>query len=109
MRPLLPVDDILVDGTLEAAIYPRVSGGAQEDGYSLDTQQAAMLVKARELGWRVRRSNIFRETHTGMSSIGIPALDQPRRSVCGPRAGAPIESLGPRFTQPSRRTCWLAV
>src|SRR5579859_44392 len=81
MRALLPVDDLLVDGTLEAAIYPRVSGGAQEDGYSLDTQQAAMLAKARELGWRVRRANIFRETHTGEDLFERPVLTRLRQRV----------------------------
>jgi site-specific DNA recombinase len=67
--------------TLEAAIYPRVSGGAQEDGYSLDTQQAAMLARARELGWRVRRANIFRETHTGEDLFERPVLTRLRQSV----------------------------
>jgi site-specific DNA recombinase len=81
MQTLPPANDIIVDGGLEAAIYPRVSGGAQEDGYSLDTQQAAMLVKARELGWRVRRSNIFQETHTGEDLFERPVLTRLRQKV----------------------------
>src|SRR5947209_2893234 len=81
MSTLPPADDTLVEGTFEAAIYPRVSGGAQEDGYSLDTQQAAMLAKARELGWRVRRSNIFRETHTGEDLFERPVLTRLRQKI----------------------------
>ena len=81
MSTLPPADDTVVDGTREAAIYPRVSGGAQEDGYSLDTQQAAMLARARELGWRVRRGNIFRETHTGEDLFERPVLTRLRQKV----------------------------
>src|SRR6266498_820962 len=74
-------DELLVDGRIEAAIYPRVSTVAQEAGYSLQTQEAAMLDKARELGWRVRRSNIFREVFTGEALFERPVLTALRAKV----------------------------
>lgn len=73
--------DILVEGDLEAAIYPRVSSAAQEDGYSLESQQRAMLVKACELGWRVRRKHVFVETHTGEDLFERPRLTELRAMV----------------------------
>src|SRR5438876_1097871 len=73
--------DVLVDGHIEAAIYPRVSSAAQEAGYSLQTQEAAMLEKARELGWRVRRANVFREIFTGEALFERPKLTQLRAKV----------------------------
>jgi site-specific DNA recombinase len=81
MNTLPTANDVLVDGELEAAIYPRVSSAAQEEGYSIESQQAAMLAKARELGWRIRRSNVFRETFTGEDLFERPQLTQLRASI----------------------------
>jgi DNA invertase Pin-like site-specific DNA recombinase len=72
---------ILVPGDVEAAIYPRVSSPSQVDGYSLDTQQQAMLDKAQQLGWRVRVGNVYRETFTGEALFERPLLTQLRQAI----------------------------
>lgn len=76
-----PPDGILVDGSLEAATYARVSSATQAEGYSLDTQVAGELQRAGELGWRVREVNVIRETHTGEELFERPELTRLRQKV----------------------------
>src|SRR6266566_766650 len=71
-------DDVLVEGHVDGALYARVSSEVQEEGHSLDTQVTAMLATAQELGWRIRRNHVFRETHGGESVFDRPALTRLR-------------------------------
>jgi DNA invertase Pin-like site-specific DNA recombinase len=74
-------DDILVDGAVEGALYPRVSDPKQLDGYSIETQLDAMLVRAHELRWRIRKRHVFTETHTFEDLFERPALTRLRQAI----------------------------
>jgi site-specific DNA recombinase len=61
---------------MKAAVYTRVSTDDQkEEGTSLDSQLAACLEKAGELGYEVPEGNIFRETFSGLK------IDRPQLSL----------------------------
>src|SRR5215207_728407 len=66
--------------TTRAAIYCRVSTSAQEeDGTSLDTQEARCRAYAQERGWQVVA--VERETHTGADLFGRPRLAAVRQAL----------------------------
>ena len=65
---------------MDAAIYVRVSTAAQEeDGTSLDTQEAACRRYATERGWSVDDAHVYREQFSGYTRER-PLLSQ----VCVP-------------------------
>lgn len=67
--------------TPRVAIYCRVSGRRQEqDGTSLDTQEAACRAKAEAEGWTLVEAPT-RETHTGTELLQRPGLDRLRGMV----------------------------
>ena len=68
----------------------------QQDGHSLDTQVAVMLARAQELGWRIRREHVFRETFSGEEIFERPALTRLRGAV----ASGEVE--GVTFYHPDR-------
>jgi DNA invertase Pin-like site-specific DNA recombinase len=49
-----------------AAIYVRVSTGAQEEGSSLQSQEAACRSFAAERGYDVDEAHVYAEVHTGV-------------------------------------------
>ena len=62
-----------------AAIYCRVSSAGQEDGSSLDTQEAACRAYAAEHGWTVEA--VYREVHTGAALFDRPQMSALREAV----------------------------
>jgi site-specific DNA recombinase len=68
-----------VVGTQRCAIYIRVSSAGQEDGYSLETQEARCRSHADELGLTVVA--VFRDVHTGAEWRERPGLTQLREAV----------------------------
>lgn len=66
---------------MRAAIYSRVSSRQQEDGTSLETQEARCRLYARERGFTVTEPHVFRETYTGELLWERPALTQLREAV----------------------------
>ncbi len=62
-----------------AAIYPRVSGTKQEEGYSLETQDEACRRYAAERGYDV--TAVYREVHTGIELWERPQLTAHSRPV----------------------------
>src|SRR5438270_2265936 len=72
--------DLTTDAT-EAALYLRVSSGAQEDGYSLDEQLKDGLAKAASLGWHVLPENVHRETYSGEDIFERPELTRLRQKI----------------------------
>src|SRR5262245_57876329 len=68
-----------------AALYPRVSTkGQEEDGTSLDSQEAACRAYAVQHGYAVDERHIYREVHTGAELWERPQLTALREAV---RAG----------------------
>ena len=66
---------------VRAAIYVRVSSSAQEqDGSSLETQEAACRRYAAERGYVVDETDVYREVHTGTELWERPALQRLRRA-----------------------------
>lgn len=64
-----------------AAIYCRVSTERQEqEGTSLDTQKAANLIKAQELGYQIPESNILIEAYSG-ADTDRPQLNKLRAMI----------------------------
>jgi site-specific DNA recombinase len=61
------------------AIYIRVSSGGQEDGYSLETQDARCRAHAEALGLSVLE--VFQDVHTGAEWRERPGLTQLRQAV----------------------------
>jgi DNA invertase Pin-like site-specific DNA recombinase len=99
-------DDVVVAGNIEGALYARVSSGMQEDGHSPDTQVAAMLATAQELGWRIRRNHVFREIHGGESVFDRPALTRLRRAAASGELGAVVFHHPDRF---ARSPVWIEL
>jgi site-specific DNA recombinase len=64
-----------------AAIYVRVSTLKQEDGASLQTQEAACRAKLVELGIDSGLALLFRETHTGIELWERPELTRLRAAI----------------------------
>jgi site-specific DNA recombinase len=67
-----------------AAVYPRVSSKLQEDNYSIDTQLAACMKHATDLGYEVDPRHVYREIHTGVDFWERPKMTELRESI---RAG----------------------
>lgn len=68
--------------TKRAAIYVRVSSRAQEeDGTSLDTQEAAARRQATDRGYALDDAHVYREVHTGTELWERPQLTALRESV----------------------------
>ena len=61
------------------AIYIRVSSGGQEDGYSLETQEARCRAHAETQGFDVL--GVFHDVHTGAEWRERPGLSQLRQAV----------------------------
>lgn len=61
------------------AIYCRVSTAIQEDGSSLETQEASCRAFAAEQGWTV--STVYREVFTGSELFDRPQLSKLRETV----------------------------
>src|SRR5438876_4359150 len=99
-------DDVVVEGDVEGALYARVSSEAQEVGHSLDTQVAAMLTRAQELGLRIRRNHIFLETCGGESVFDRPALTRLRRAAASGELGAVVFYHPDRF---ARSPVWIEL
>jgi len=75
---------------MEAAIYVRVSTAAQEeDGTSLDTQEAACRKYATERGWSVNDAYVYREQFSGYTRER-PLLSQLRAALRGKEVDAVI-------------------
>src|SRR6266511_4280030 len=67
---------------LSAAIYVRVSTtGQEEEGTSLQTQEAACRAYAAERGWTLDEAHVYRETHTGTQLWERPKLTALREAV----------------------------
>ena len=65
-----------------AAIYVRVSTDKQEeDGTSLDTQEARCRQYAAEHGFAVDEAHVYRETFTGTELWDRPQLTTLRRAI----------------------------
>ncbi|MDP9363747.1 MAG: recombinase family protein [Chloroflexota bacterium] len=63
----------------KAAVYCRVSSAGQEDGSSLDTQEAACRAFAAEHGWTVEA--VYREVRTGAALFDRPQMSALREAV----------------------------
>ena len=72
----------------EVAIYPRVSTLVQEDGTSLETQEAECTTLALSLGYLVNAKCVHREVWSG-SSVKRPQLEKLRRMA----AAGELEAL----------------
>lgn len=68
---------------MKAGIYPRVSTSQQEDGTSLETQEARCRHAAEQMGYEVPVDLIWRERWTG-ADLDRPMLNQVRQAA---RAG----------------------
>ena len=65
-----------------AAIYVRVStAGQEQDGTSLETQEAACRRYAAERGYTVDESHVYREVHTGVELWERPQLTRLREAI----------------------------
>jgi site-specific DNA recombinase len=64
---------------MRAAVYCRVSSSNQEDGSSLETQEASCRAFAAERGWTV--NDVYREVFTGAELFDRPQLGRLRESV----------------------------
>src|SRR5690349_5485329 len=64
---------------MRAAIYCRVSSASQEDGTSLETQEASCRAFAKEHDWTV--TEVYREVFTGAELFDRPQLGRLRESV----------------------------
>src|SRR5947207_1244671 len=65
-----------------AAIYVRVSSvGQEQDGSSLETQEAACRAYAASRGYVVDEADLYREVHTGTELWERPALQRLRQRV----------------------------
>ncbi len=74
-----------------AAIYVRVStGGQEQDGTSLETQEAACRRFAEAHGYTVDEAHVYREVHTGGELHGRPRLTAMRAAVRGREVDAAI-------------------
>jgi len=67
--------------TPTAAIYIRVSTVAQEDDYSLGTQEQACRTRAAEDGAGIAEPHVEREVHTGIELWERPALTALREAI----------------------------
>src|SRR5215207_4121627 len=61
------------------AIYCRVSTSSQEDGSSLETQEASCRTFATDQGWTV--TEVYREVFTGAELFDRPQLGKLRESI----------------------------
>src|SRR5215211_6657549 len=93
-----------VVGTQHCAIYIRVSSTGQEDGYSLETQEARCRSHAEELGLTVVA--VFRDVHTGAEWRERPGLTQLREAV---RQGEVNVVLAFALDRLSRKQAHLAI
>jgi len=74
----------------KAAVYCRVSTEDQErEGTSLQSQQAACLAKAMELGYEISEDTVFIETYSGLT-IERPKLQQLRQAARDGKLGVVI-------------------
>ncbi len=73
-----------------AAIYCRVSTAGQEDGTSLDTQEAACRRYAVEHGYAVAEAHVYREVHTGSELWERPRLTALREALRRGEVGAVV-------------------
>jgi hypothetical protein len=108
-RLLLPglADEIILDGEGSfAALYERVSDPRLEQGYSLDHQRLDGLVEAHSNGWRVRRGDVFRETHSGEDIYERPLLSILRERA---RHGLVQAVVYPRDDRFARDAAWLEL
>ncbi|MCC6790049.1 MAG: recombinase family protein [Thermomicrobiales bacterium] len=64
---------------MRAAIYCRVSTASQEDGTSLETQEASCRALAHERGWTV--TGVYRDVFTGAELFDRPELGRLRETV----------------------------
>ncbi|MDQ3780471.1 MAG: recombinase family protein [Chloroflexota bacterium] len=64
---------------MRAAIYCRVSTASQEDGSSLDTQEASCRAFAIDQGWTV--TEVYREVFTGAELFDRPQLGKLREEI----------------------------
>lgn len=64
---------------MRAALYLRVSSSGQEDGYSLETQEARCRAFAADRGWNL--VGIWSDTHTGAEWRERPGLTALREAV----------------------------
>ena len=65
-----------------AGIYVRVStGGQEQDGTSLETQEAACRAYAAQHGYIVSEGHVYREVHSGADLHGRPLLTAMRAAV----------------------------
>ena len=77
--------------TKRAAIYARVStAGQEEDGTSLETQEAACRRYAAEHGYIVDEAHVYREIHTGTELWERRVLQRAREAVRGREVEAVI-------------------
>lgn len=64
---------------MHVAIYCRVSTASQEDGSSLETQEASCRAFAEERGWTV--TDVYREVFTGADLFDRPKLGRLRETI----------------------------
>src|SRR4051794_20163325 len=80
----MPRKELRNDNRLRAAIYVRVSTGAQEEeGTSLGTQERACREYAAERGYVVDEAHVYREVHTGTELWERPELTRLRDHIKG--------------------------
>src|SRR5262245_13029392 len=85
--------------TKSVLIYCRVSTkGQEEDGTSLDVQEAACVAKAQELGFTEWR--IHREAHTGADLYDRPLLARDRNDIKAGKYQAVIVWRRDRLARP---------
>jgi len=78
---------------MRAAIYARVSTEAQEEGSSLDSQVEECMRAAKDLGYEVPASFIFREVYSRAELWNRPLLSQMREELVTQRRVDAVFSL----------------
>ncbi len=81
---------------VRAAVYVRVSTAGQEEGTSLDTQEAACRAYCAERGYE---ATVYRETHTGADLFGRPQLSAVRDAVRRGEVGRVVAYALDRLTR----------
>lgn len=82
-----------------AALYLRVSSVRQEEGYSLDTQEAGCRAYAAEHGLAVDEEHVYRETQTGVELWDRAVFSRVRQAIARREFDAIIFYVLDRFSR----------
>src|SRR5687767_335668 len=85
---------------LRAALYCRVStAGQEQDGTSLDSQEAQSRAHIAALGWTVAEEHVYREVHSGGELHTRPALTRLREAARGGEIDAVVSYAVDRISR----------